>query len=109
MTQIKLRGTGLERDVKIHAEDKKQIKKYRKQGYTYNEIASIYGVSSTTIRRVLLSKKELRKYDDMQNALKRARWQSFSKEERFEIGKRWRESHEKYVEELLLTKLNNIQ
>ena len=108
MIKIKLANTGLERNRKLTTEDKKQIKKYYKSGYTQSSLAIMYGVSPSAIHYALLSNKAYKEFKQKSNERKHTWYMSHTPEERSELGKRWNESHNRYIEELLLTKLNNI-
>lgn len=108
MDKIRLKGTGLERNVKVSSSVIKDIRRLRSEDYTYKEIAKIFNLSDTAVRYHCMSDadRELRKQAN--RAYKKKWYYNKSVDERRAMAKRWVESTAKYQSELIDTRLNNM-
>lgn len=108
MDSIKIKGTGLDRSIKVGPETKRFIRSLRKEEYTYKEIASFTGLSQTAIRYHCLGEIELNQLKEKSRTRKKDWYYSLSQDKRSAMGKKWAKSCKEYKEELLSTKIDNM-
>lgn len=101
---IRLTGTGLERNRKLSREDISHIRKLYKKGYKKTKIAVIYNVSSSTISYALLSNKKKKLLRESNNKMRRDWYARKTKEERRELSRQWNDSYQQYLEALTMVK-----
>lgn len=108
MDKIKLKGTGLERNVKVSNSLIKEIRRLRAEDYTYQEIAEVVNLSNTAVRYHCLSDADRETIKESNRARKKRWYHNKSVDERRAMSKKWRESIAKYQSELIDTRINNM-
>jgi DNA invertase Pin-like site-specific DNA recombinase len=107
--ELKLKGTGLERNRIVTKEMKQLMKELRDEGCTYNEIAAQFGVSFPTVYYHLMDSKARQELKEKNKKAMHDWYHSKSKEEKRIINKRWSDSTYAYKQELINTKINNME
>lgn len=104
---IKIKGTALDRRVKITDSLRVQIRKMHKGGFTYKSLAEMFGVSVPTIERACMTKQKLDKLRKYFRNRRMYHYWNKSDEERSDMNYRWNTSKKLYREKLLLVKISS--
>ncbi len=101
VTMLKIKDTPLDRRYRVSKDEHNLINYLKREGFTNTELAILFHISIKSITRHLLDKDKYEEYKAYTKERKKIWYNKKSKDERSEMTKRWNESHNSYINELL--------